>query len=67
MSRQDSGKHQPAFAQGQPGQGDLQDSNPRAIRLAAQLRAFLLQDSLDLIQFNDAEKNPVVGIINIHK
>ena len=34
---------------------------------AAQLHAFLLQDSPDLTQLNDAEKKPVVGIINIPK
>ena len=36
-------------------------------RLAAQLHAFLLQDSPDLTQLNDAENKPVEGIINIRK
>ena len=36
-------------------------------RLAVQLQAFLLQDSPDLTQLNDAENKPVVGIINIPK
>ena len=35
--------------------------------LVAQLCAFLIHDSPDLTQLNDAEKNPVVGIINIPK
>ena len=36
-------------------------------RLAAHIHAFLLQDSPDITQINDAEHNPVVGIINIPK
>ena len=34
-------------------------------RLAAQLHTFLLQDSPNLTQINDAENKPAVGIINI--
>ena len=36
-------------------------------RLAAHLHDFLLQDSPDLTQINDAENKPVMGIINIPK
>ena len=36
-------------------------------RIAAHLQAFLLHDSPDLTQINDAENKPVVGIINIPK
>ena len=36
-------------------------------RLAAQLHAFLLQESPDLTQLNDAENKPVMGITNIPK
>ena len=34
-------------------------------RLAAQIHAFLLQDSLNLTRLNDAGNKPVMGIINI--
>ena len=37
------------------------------LRLASQIHAFLLQDSPDLTQLDDAENKPIVEIINIPK